>query len=80
MNLTYETKTLEISEKDSVVLWRALQVYTSEIDSSTNNPLVQEEDYERAKLLLAKSIYMACDFGGSLEDGETVRSIYEDMI
>jgi len=31
-------------------------------------------------MLLAKSIYMACDFGGSLEDGETVRSIYEDMI
>jgi hypothetical protein len=78
LNLTYETKTLEISEKDSLVLWRALQMYKNAIIS--NNSTACESDYERATMLLAKSIYMACDFGGSLEDGETVRSIYEDMI
>ena len=77
-----KTKSWSMTEEDTMILYRALHVYRSEMHSAMGHPLAteNESDYERATMLLAKSIYMACDFGGSLEDGETVRSIYEDMI
>ena len=76
MNLTNETKRLEISELDSLVLWRALSMYKNAITS--NSALANENDSDRADWLLAKVIYKSCAFRGTL-DGKTVRSIYEDM-
>tara|TARA_R110000823_G_scaffold288541_1_gene406681 strand:- start:384 stop:617 length:234 start_codon:yes stop_codon:yes gene_type:complete len=76
MNLTNETKRLEISELDSLVLWKALSMYQNAITS--NSALADENDSERANWLLAQVIYKSCGFTGTL-DGQTVRSIYEDM-
>tara|TARA_R110001606_G_scaffold361158_1_gene514239 strand:- start:426 stop:656 length:231 start_codon:yes stop_codon:yes gene_type:complete len=76
MNLTNETKRLEISELDSLVLWKALNMYQNAITS--NSALADENDSERADWLLAQVIHKSCGFAGTL-DGQTVRSIYEDM-
>jgi len=72
-----KTKSWNITEEDSLVLWKALQMYQNAIIS--NNSMACESDYERATMLLAKSIYKACDFAGTL-DGQTVKSIYDDYI
>jgi len=76
MNLTNETKRLEISELDSLVLWKALSMYQNAITS--NSALADENDSDRADWLLAKVIHKSCAFRGTL-DGKTVRSIYQDM-
>ena len=76
-----KTKSWSMTEEDTLVLWKALQVYRSEMHSAMGNPLAtgNESDYERATMLLAKAIYKACDFAGTL-DGQTVKSIYDDYM
>lgn len=76
MNLTNETKRLEISELDSLVLWKALSMYRNAITS--NSALANDNDSDRADWILAQVIHKSCGFRGTL-DGQTVRSIYEDM-
>jgi len=68
-----------ITEEDSLILWRALQVYRGEIDGCHCRAVASENDYDRATKLLAKVIYKSCKFAGTLE-GDTEKSIYEDMI
>ena len=76
-----KTKSWSMTEEDTMVLYRALQVYRSEMHSAMGNPLAtnSESDYERATMLLSKAIYKACDFAGTL-DGQTVKSIYDDYM
>lgn len=76
-----KTKSWSMTEEDTLVLYRALQVYRSEMHSAMGNPLAtnSESDYERATMLLSKAIYKACDFAGTL-DGQTVKSIYDDYM
>ena len=81
MNLTNETKRLEISELDSLIIWKALEIYKRKIEDSicsNRDSSFDENDYERANWLLAQIIYKSCSFAGTL-DGQTARSIYEDM-
>jgi hypothetical protein len=77
-----KTKSWSMTEEDTLILWRALQVYRSEIDDAMGNPLAKNNDldYERATMLLAKAVHKSCDFAGTLEEGETVKSIYETMV
>jgi len=76
-----KTKSWSMNEEDTMILYRALHVYRSEMHSAMGNPLAtgNESDYERATMLLAKAIYKACDFAGTL-DGQTVKSIYDDYM
>jgi len=76
-NLTQETKTMEISESDSLVLWRALQMYQNAITS--NSALADENDADRTDWLLAEVIHKSCSFAGTLEEGESITSIYESI-
>jgi hypothetical protein len=75
-NLFFDTKPLSISEEDSLVLWRALQMYQNAITS--NSALADENDAERAELLQAKMIYLALEFAGTL-DGRTFGDIYKEV-
>ena len=61
-------KTLAITEKESLILWKALELYMHE-----------KEDNHTANWLHAKIVYISNWFGGSLEIGETVESIYNEM-
>ena len=70
-----KTKSWTITEDDTLVLWRALEKYKQNI---TGEDFV--DDYEKASLLLAKVIHKSCDFAGTLEEGETVKSIYKTMM
>lgn len=70
-----KTKSWNITENDTLVLWRALEKYKQNI---TGEDFV--DDYEKTCLLLAKVIHKSCDFAGTLEEGETVKSIYETMV
>jgi hypothetical protein len=70
-----KTKSWNITEDDTLVLWRALEKYKQNI---TDEDFV--DDYEKASLLLAKVIHKSCDFAGTLEEGETVKSIYETIV
>ena len=74
-NQTLETKTMEISEADSLVLWRALQMYQNGILS--NSSMANQDDADRADWLLAEVIHKSCDFAGTLDEGESIKSIYE---
>ena len=65
-----KTKSWNITEEDTLVLWRALEKYTYKVDG---------EEYEKASLLLAKVIHKSCSFAGTLDEGETVKSIYKGM-
>ena len=75
-NLFFDTKPLSISEQDSLVMWRALEVYLDQIQS--NHPLANDDDAQRAELLQAKMIYLALEFAGTL-DGRTFKDIYEEV-
>lgn len=70
-NLFFDTKPLSISEQDSLVMWRALEVYLNQIAKNC-------ADAERAELLQAKMIYLALEFAGTL-DGRTFKDIYEEV-
>ena len=70
-----KTKSWAITEDDTLVLWRALEKYKQNI---TGEDFV--DDYEKTCFLLAKVIHKSCDFAGTLEEGETVKSIYESMM
>ena len=76
-NLTHETKTMEISEADSLVLLRALQMYQNGILS--NNSMANQDDADRTDWLLAEVIHKSCSFAGTLEEGESITSIYESI-
>lgn len=71
-----KTKSWNITEEDTLVLWRALSYYAN---NSYKIPNAPESDYEKASLLLAKVIHKSCSFAGTLDEGETVKSIYEGM-
>jgi hypothetical protein len=75
-NLFFDTKNLSISEQDSLVMWRALEVYLDQIQS--NRPLTKDDDAERAELLQAKMIYLALEFAGTLDD-RTFGDIYKEV-
>lgn len=75
-NLFFDTKPLRISEEDSLVMWRALQVYLDQIES--NHPLASDDDAQRAELLLAKMIYLSLEFADTL-DGRTFKDILEEV-
>lgn len=75
-NLFCDTKSLSISEEDSLVMWRALQVYLDQIES--NHPLASDDDAQRAELLLAKMIYLSLEFADTL-DGRTFKDILEEV-
>ena len=76
-----KTKSWSMTEEDTMILYRALHVYRSEMHSAMGHPLAteNESDYERATMLLSKAIYKACYFAGTL-DGQTVKSIYDDYM
>lgn len=61
-----------LTEDDSLVLWRALESYSSKI-------INEENEYQKSIKLLAKVIYKSCKHAGTLE-GDTEKSLYEDMI
>ena len=65
-----KTKSWSITEEDTLVLWRALEMYMHKGD---------DQDYDKASLLLAKVIHKSCSFAGTLDQGETVKSIYESI-
>lgn len=65
-----KTKSWSITEEDTLVLWRALEMYMHKSD---------DQDYDKASLLLAKVIHKSCSFAGTLDQGETVKSIYESI-
>ena len=71
-------KGIQINESDSLILWRALEMYRNGIMSG--NSMAQENDYDEATMLLAKVVHKSCDLGGSLEKGETVKSIYKELV
>jgi len=71
-----ELKTFNLSEEDSLVMWRALEVYLDQIQS--NHPLANDDDAQRAELLQAKMIYLALEFAGTL-DGRTFVDIYKEV-
>lgn len=75
-NLFCDKKSLDISEEDSLVMWRALEVYLDQIQS--NHPLANDDDAQRAELLQAKMIYLALEFAGTL-DGRTFVDIYKEV-
>ena len=75
-NLFFDTKNLSISEEDSLVMWRALEVYLDQIQS--NHSLTKDDDAQRAELLQAKMIYLALEFAGTL-DGRTFGDIYKEV-
>ena len=70
-NLFFDTKPLNISEQDSLVMWRALEVYLNQIAKNC-------ADAERAELLRAKMMYLALEFAGTL-DGRTFEDIYQEV-
>ena len=72
-----KTKSWSMTEEDTLILWKALQMYQNKIISGS--AMASESDYERATMLLSKAIYKACDFAGTL-DGQTVKSIYDDYM
>jgi hypothetical protein len=61
-------KTLAITEEESLILWKALLLYMQE-----------KEDNDKTNWLFAKIVYVSNWFGGSLEVGETIESIYNEM-
>ena len=61
-------KTLTITEEESLILWKALELYMHE-----------KEDNYKTNWLHAKIVYISNWFGGSLEVGETVQSIFDEM-
>lgn len=71
-------KSISFNEEESLVLWRALEVYIDEM-YSCNSPKVRMDDYETANLLWAKVIHRACSFADTL-DGQTVKEIYKGLI
>ena len=69
---------IRIDEADSLVLWRALEAYRNNIVSDGFDAI--ESHYAPASLLLAKVMHASCDMGNSLDEGETVQTIYDDMM
>ena len=73
-----QVRNIRIDEADSLVLWRALEAYRNNIVSDGFDAI--ESHYAPATLLLAKVMHASCSLGNSLEEGETVQTIYDDMI
>ena len=76
--MTTKTKGIKFNEEESLVLWRALEVY---IDAmySCNNHKAKMNDYETANLLWAKVMHRAYSFADTL-DGRTVKEIYQELV
>ena len=72
---TIKEKPLTISEEDSLVMCRALEVY---MDEMFRHRLGRIDDFERAELLQAKMTYLALEFAGTL-DGRNFKDIYEEV-
>ena len=69
---------IRIDEADSLIRGRALEAYRNNIVSNGFDAI--ESHYDPATLLLAKVMHASCSLGNSLEEGETVQTIYDDMI
>jgi len=72
-------KSISFNEEESLVLWRALEVYIDNIYSACGSSKVKVTDYETANLLWAKVIHRSCSFADTL-DGQTVKEIYKGLI
>ena len=69
---------IRIDEADSLILWRALEAYRHKIVFGHDDAI--ESHYAPVSLLLAKVKHASCDMGNSLDEGETVQTIYDDMM
>ena len=67
-----KTKPLYITEEESLILWELLkkQYWSSQ----------QEFSHNEITKLFAKVIHKSCSFAGTLDEGETVKTIYEGMM
>lgn len=66
-----KTKPLYITEEESLILWKLLgREYSS-----------CQEEFAHSEIckLYAKIIHKSCSFAGTLEEGETVNTIYKDL-
>jgi|TARA_R110002072_G_C7524426_1_gene496592 hypothetical protein len=63
-------KKLNISEDESLVLWKALELYSHDVDG---------HKYETTLDVLAKVIHLSCDFADT-NDGQTVADVYNNLI
>jgi hypothetical protein len=65
-----ENKKLNISEDESLVLWKALELYSQNVEG---------HKYETTLDVLAKVIHLSCDFSDT-NDGQTVADVYNNLI
>jgi hypothetical protein len=65
-----ENKKLNISEDESLVLWKALELYSHAVDG---------HKYETTLDVLAKVIHLSCDFADT-NNGQTVADVYNNLI
>ena len=75
-------KGIQINESESLILWKALEMYRNGLYSghSVVNGINFDKALEESTMLLAKVVHKSCDLGGSLEKGETVKSIYKGLV
>lgn len=73
-----QVKDIRIDEQDSLILWRALEAYRNKITSGGYDAI--ESHYAPASLLLAKVMHASCDLADTLEEGETVQTIYDGLM
>jgi len=67
-----ETKPLHITEEESLILWKLLD--------EKHHSNQQEFSHNAITFLFAKVQHLSCGMAGTLDQGETVRSLYQDMI
>lgn len=66
-----KTKPLYITEEESLILWKLLGREHSRCE--------EEFPHNDICKLYAKIIHKSCSFAGTLEEGETVNTIYKDL-
>lgn len=66
---------LEINEKESLILRNLLNDYLLNDEKE-----MKLNDYVDNYMLFAKLVYISNHYGGSLEKGETILSIFNELI
>jgi hypothetical protein len=63
---------LRITEEESLILWKLLE--------RQYHSCQQEFSHNDITLLFAKIQHFACKIAGTLDEGETVKTLYQDMM
>jgi len=63
---------LNITEEESLILWKLLE--------KQYHSCQQEFSHNDITLLFAKVQHLSCGMAGTLDQGETVKSLYQNMM